>query len=80
MCSSIRWHHDTTEVLAAGPLVTVLDQWAPPPNEGFFLYYPSRRQTRAALKALVDFLRDARRGGSDRRPAETQPSVMPLAL
>jgi DNA-binding transcriptional LysR family regulator len=66
--------------LAAGRLVSVLDQWAPPPSEGFFLYYPSRRQTRAALKALVDFLRDARRGGSDRRPAETQPSVTPLAL
>jgi DNA-binding transcriptional LysR family regulator len=66
--------------LAAGRLVSVLDQWAPPPSEGFFLYYPSRRQTRAALKALVDFLRDARRGGSDRRPPETQPSVTPLAL
>ena len=50
--------------LAAGRLVTVLDQWAPPPSEGFFLYYPSRRQTRAALKALVDFLREARRGRS----------------
>jgi DNA-binding transcriptional LysR family regulator len=32
--------------------------WAPTPVTGFFLYYPSRRQMRPALKALVDFLRD----------------------
>ena len=44
--------------LAEGRLVTVLDQWAPTPATGFFLYYPSRRQMRPALKALVDFLRD----------------------
>jgi len=68
--------------LAAGRLVTVLDQWAPPPSEGFFLYYPSRRQTRAALKVLVDFLRDARRHASDKRSAfaAIEPSVRPLAL
>jgi len=67
--------------LAAGRLVTVLDQWAPPPSDGFFLYYPSRRQTRAALKALVDFLRDARRGGLEKPAAAgTEPSVRPLAL
>ena len=47
MCSSIRWHHDTTEVLAAGPLVTVLDQWAPPPNEGFLLPEPPPDPRRA---------------------------------
>jgi DNA-binding transcriptional LysR family regulator len=64
---------------AAGRLVAVLDQFAPPPSEGFFLYYPSRRQTRAALKVLVDFLRDARRGSSGRRPAPAQPSLTPLA-
>jgi DNA-binding transcriptional LysR family regulator len=33
--------------LAEGRLVTVLDQWAPTPATGFFLYYPSRRQMRA---------------------------------
>ena len=48
--------------LAEGRLVTVLDQWAPTPATGFFLYYPSRRQMRPALKALVDFLRKERRG------------------
>jgi DNA-binding transcriptional LysR family regulator len=52
--------------LAAGRLVTVLDDWAPPPLGGFFLYYPSRRQSRPALKALVDFLRQARRETSAR--------------
>jgi DNA-binding transcriptional LysR family regulator len=44
--------------LAAGRLVTVLDDWAPPPLDGMFLYYPSRRQVRPALKALVDFFRE----------------------
>src|SRR6476469_5710082 len=44
--------------------VTVLDEWAPTPVTGFFLYYPSRRQMRPALKALVDFLRKERRGAS----------------
>ena len=43
--------------LAAHRLVTVLDEWAPTPATGFFLYYPSRRQMRPALRALVDFLR-----------------------
>ncbi|HEY2529808.1 MAG TPA: LysR family transcriptional regulator [Xanthobacteraceae bacterium] len=50
--------------LSEGRLVTVLDQWAPTPVTGFFLYYPSRRQMRPALKALVDFLRDEHLGAS----------------
>lgn len=37
-------------------LVTVLDKFCAP-FPGFFLYYPSRAQTPAKLKALVDFLR-----------------------
>jgi LysR family transcriptional regulator, regulator of peptidoglycan recycling len=65
--------------LSTGRLVAVLDQWAPPPSEGFFLYYPSRHHTRAALKALVDFLRDARRD-AEKRSTGTEPSVRPLAL
>lgn len=52
--------------LAAGSLVTVLNDWAPPPLAGFFLYHSSRRQNRPALKALVDFLRRARRETSAR--------------
>ena len=47
--------------LEAGRLVTVLADWAQPRLDGFFLYYPSRRQMRPPLKALVDFLRKARR-------------------
>jgi DNA-binding transcriptional LysR family regulator len=48
--------------LAEGRLVTALDDWAPTPATGFFLYYPSRRQMRPALKAFVDFLRKERHG------------------
>jgi len=47
--------------IAEGRLVTVLEDWAPPPVEGLHIYYPSRRQIRPALKVLVDFLRDAYR-------------------
>jgi DNA-binding transcriptional LysR family regulator len=51
--------------LAAKRLVTVLDDYQQPPLAGFFLYYPSRRQIRPALKVLVDFLRK----GDKRSPA-----------
>jgi DNA-binding transcriptional LysR family regulator len=47
--------------IETGRLVTVLDEWAQPSIDGFFLYYPTRRQMRPTLKALVDFLRDAHR-------------------
>lgn len=50
--------------LAAGRLVPVLTDWAPPPLNGFFLYYSSRRQMRPPLKALVDFLRETYRRAS----------------
>ena len=50
--------------LSAGRLVTVLDDSPSPPVDGFYLCYPSRRHTRAPLKALVEFLRDARRGAT----------------
>jgi DNA-binding transcriptional LysR family regulator len=39
-----------------------LDEWAPTPATGFFLYYPSRRQMRSALKAFLNFLRKERHG------------------
>jgi DNA-binding transcriptional LysR family regulator len=44
------------ERLARGELVRVLEDWCPP-FDGFFLYYPNRRQQPAALQALVDALR-----------------------
>jgi DNA-binding transcriptional LysR family regulator len=47
--------------LAARRLVTVLADWARPPVDSLFLYYPSRRQMRLPLKALVDYLREAYR-------------------
>jgi DNA-binding transcriptional LysR family regulator len=45
--------------LAAGRLVTVLAEWSQPKVDSFFLYYSSRRQMRAPLKAFVDFCREA---------------------
>ena len=42
--------------VAAGRLLRVLDDWCPL-YPGFFLYYPSRRQLPAALRAFVDYLR-----------------------
>jgi DNA-binding transcriptional LysR family regulator len=54
-------------MLADGRLVTVLDDWAPPPFEGFYLYYPSRRQIRPALKMFIDFLRSSQRARRDAR-------------
>jgi DNA-binding transcriptional LysR family regulator len=34
----------------------LLEQWMPPPSDGFFLYYPSRRQNLASLRAFIEFL------------------------
>jgi len=42
--------------LASGALVRVLEDWCPP-FASYFLYYPSRRQQPAALKALIETLR-----------------------
>ena len=44
------------EQIASGRLIRVLEDWCPP-YPGFFLYYPSRRQTPPALTALVEALR-----------------------
>lgn len=49
-------HGYLVSAIAEGRLVTLLEEWTPP-QSGFFLYYPSRRQTPAALRALIDFLR-----------------------
>lgn len=47
------------EHIAAGRLVTVLDDWLPP-FPGPFLYYPSRRHVPAPLRAFIDFARARR--------------------
>jgi len=43
-------------LIAEGRLVRVLEDWCPY-YSGFYLYYPSRRQLPAALRAFVDFVR-----------------------
>lgn len=42
--------------LAAGRLIRVLEDWCEP-FDGFYIYYPTRRQMRPALRAFVDFFR-----------------------
>ncbi len=37
-------------------LIRVLEDWCPT-FDGFFVYYPSRRQMRPALRAFVDFFK-----------------------
>jgi DNA-binding transcriptional LysR family regulator len=44
------------EPLASKRLVSVLDAWLPP-YDGFYLYYPSRRQVPPKLRVFADFLR-----------------------
>jgi DNA-binding transcriptional LysR family regulator len=53
------WHvleRYVREHVAAGRLETVLDAWLPP-YDGFYLYYPSRRQVPPKLRVFIDFLR-----------------------
>jgi DNA-binding transcriptional LysR family regulator len=43
--------------IAQGELVQILKDWMPAPSDGFYLFYPSRRQNPFALQALIEFLR-----------------------
>lgn len=47
------------DLIARRRLVRVLADWCPA-YPGFFLYYPSRRQLPAALRAFVDFAKEAK--------------------
>jgi DNA-binding transcriptional LysR family regulator len=42
--------------VAAGRLVSLLEDWQPAPTQ-VFLYYPSRRQVPAPLQAFIEFVR-----------------------
>jgi DNA-binding transcriptional LysR family regulator len=44
------------DLVKEGRLVRVLEDWCPY-YSGFYLYYPSRRQMPAALRAFVDFIK-----------------------
>ena len=44
------------EDIREGRLVRVLEDWCPP-FDGFYIYYPSRRQMRPSLRAFVDYFR-----------------------
>jgi DNA-binding transcriptional LysR family regulator len=46
--------------IAAGRLQTVLEDWCPH-YSGLYLYYPSRRQMPAALKAFIEFVQASRK-------------------
>lgn len=60
--------------IAEGRLVPLLEEWTQVWGT-FMLYYPSRRQTPAALQALIDFLRlDGKK-----RPAPDNTTALPAA-
>jgi DNA-binding transcriptional LysR family regulator len=60
-------------LVADGRLVSLLDKSALPITDGFFLFYQSRRQNSAALRALIAFLR------SDRRIRARAAEAVPIA-
>jgi DNA-binding transcriptional LysR family regulator len=47
---------------ADGSLLCVIEDWCQP-IPGFFLYYPSRRQMPAGLRAFIDLAREAGEAG-----------------
>jgi len=51
--------------LASRRLVALLEDWRPR-SVGFFLYYPSRRQTPAALQAFIDLVKSRFSAGTQR--------------
>jgi DNA-binding transcriptional LysR family regulator len=50
-------------MVADGRLACLLSDFAPP-NSDLFLFYPSRRQNPAALRALIDFMRENVQGAA----------------
>jgi DNA-binding transcriptional LysR family regulator len=52
-------HPSVSSLLAAGELVTVLDEWAPV-GPGFHIYYSSRHHVPTGLRLLIDLIREVR--------------------
>jgi DNA-binding transcriptional LysR family regulator len=50
------WDNRVMQHLASGILIRCLDDWCEPDN-GLFLYYPSRRYLSAGLRAVIDMLK-----------------------
>jgi DNA-binding transcriptional LysR family regulator len=53
---AVMMEDEVADLIAAGRLVSVLDDWTPP-FDGYHLYYPSRRQPTPAFALVVDALR-----------------------
>lgn len=58
------FEHMIVDDLKAGRLVSAMDDWCPS-FDGFYIYYPSRRQMRPALRAFLEFFQ------APSRPAAT---------
>jgi DNA-binding transcriptional LysR family regulator len=57
---TIVYEDQVRDEVARGELVPVLEEFCEP-FAGYYLYYPHRRHASPALRALVDYLRHARR-------------------
>ncbi len=57
------------EDLKAGRLISVMEDWCPF-FDGFYIYYPSRRQMRPALRAFVEFFQSREK---PKRPGALEP-------
>jgi DNA-binding transcriptional LysR family regulator len=61
-------------LIAEGRLVSLLEDWLPPP-ESYYLYYPTRRQNPAALQVLIDFFKSETKTGRSKASARRQTPV-----
>ncbi|MDX8510262.1 LysR family transcriptional regulator [Mesorhizobium captivum] len=50
------WDNRIASHLASGALIRCLDDWCAP-DDGLFLYYPSRRHVSAGLRAVIDMMK-----------------------
>jgi len=50
------WDNRVMRHLASGALIRCLDDWCAP-DDGLFIYYPSRRYLSAGLRAVIDMLK-----------------------